>query len=59
MESALIITISTLCVVLGLSFIYERKICILMLDWLRGSEWKRSKLSHLASGRLVQGNQRL
>jgi len=55
MQLALLITIPVLLIALGLTVIFERDICILVLDWLRESEWKKLKLSPTALARLVNG----
>jgi len=55
MQLALLITIPALLVALGLTVIFERDICIVVLDWLRESEWKKLKISRTALARLVNG----
>ena len=53
MQLALMITVPAFLIALGLTVIFERDICIVVLDWLRESEWKKLKLSRTALGRLV------
>jgi hypothetical protein len=55
MQLALFITVPTLLIALGLTLIFERDICIVVLDWLRESEWKKLKLSPTALARLLSG----
>jgi hypothetical protein len=55
MQLALIITVPAFLIALGLTVIFERDICIVVLDWLRESEWKKLKLSRTALARLVNG----
>jgi len=55
MQLALLITVPALLIALGLTVIFERDICIVVLDWLRKSEWKKLKLSRKALARLVNG----
>jgi len=55
MQLALFITVPALLIVLGLTVIFERDICIVVLDWLRESEWKKLRLSPTALARLLSG----
>lgn len=55
MQLALFITVPALLIALGLTVIFERDICIIVLDWLRESEWKKLKLSPATLARLVKG----
>ena len=55
MQLALFITVPALLIALGLTVIFERDICIVVLDWLRESEWKKLKLSPTALARLLSG----
>ena len=56
MHLAFVITIPI--IVVGLSMVYERDICIVMLDWLQEFESKRVKPSPAAIGRLADGHQK-
>jgi len=53
MQLALLITVPALLIALGLTVIFERDICIVVLDWLRESEWKNLRLSSTALARLL------
>ena len=55
MQLALFITVPILLIALGLTLIFERDICIVVLDWLRESEWKKLKLSPTTLARLLSG----
>lgn len=55
MQLALFITVPALLIALGLTVIFERDICIVVLDWLRESEWKKVRLSRTPLARLVNG----
>jgi hypothetical protein len=58
MQLALVITIPTLFIAVFLGVVYERDICITMLDWLREVESKRFKVSPPAFGRMMHGHQK-
>jgi hypothetical protein len=59
MQLAFIIAIPSLFIALALSVIYEREICVRLLDWLQERRWNRIKPSHAAIARLVEGNRKV
>jgi hypothetical protein len=56
MQLALVIAVPILFIALALSVIYEREICLRVLDWLQELRWKRLKPSQPAIARLVEAN---
>lgn len=54
MQLVLVIAVPVLFIALVFSVIYEREICLRILDWLQELRWKRLKSSHSAIARLVE-----